>query len=156
MAAPKLMLRKGIVNIQGRNKPAVQAQAILPPEEQALLAEHFANDVLFRRSAYMGGLPAGVPAPSAALGSMLMAFVKNDACPEITVKSLLAGQTYQGNTMWDILCFEYIAKRAFEAVQELARGAGEFGREVAIGGAEIDIARFEADTREEKSALAAA
>ena len=49
----------------------------------------------------------------AALSPALATFLKNDACPEITVKTMLTGQLHQGSNIWEMMAFELIAKLAF-------------------------------------------
>ena len=74
----------------------------------------------------------------------MASFLRNDACPEICVKTLLAGQTYLGNSLWDIGCFEYIACRAFDALVAMMAVAAELGREISYDGGRAP-ARLEAD-----------
>ncbi|MGF7473526.1 hypothetical protein WFJ45_22285, partial [Salmonella enterica subsp. enterica serovar Minnesota] len=83
-------------------RPSIQALAIVDERLAALLMEHFANDSLFKRTMYINGFGDGPGAPSRPLQPMMSGFLKNDACPEITVKTLLAGQTIQGNSLWDL------------------------------------------------------
>jgi hypothetical protein len=147
VTTPKLLIRKGLVQIQGRTRPSIQALAIVDERLAALLLEHFANDSLFKRTMYINGFGDGHGAPSRPLQPMMSGFLKNDACPEITVKTLLAGQTFQGNSLWDLGCFEYIARRAFDALVEMLAIARELGRETSYGGA--DLTAFEADTARE-------
>ena len=147
MTTPKLLIRKGMIQIQGRTRPSIQVQAIVDERLAALLMEHFANDPLFKRTMYINGFGDGPGAPGRSLQPLMSSFLKNDACPEISVKTLLAGQSYQGNSLWDLGCFEYIARRAFDALVEMLAIAAELGRETAYGGP--DLAAFEADTTEE-------
>jgi hypothetical protein len=123
-----------LVPIQGRTRPSIQAQAVVDEQLAALVLEHFANDPLFKRTMYINGFGEGPGAPSRSLQPLMSGFLKNDACPEITVKTLLAGQTYQGSSLWDLGCFEYIARRAFDALLEILAVAGELGRETAYTG----------------------
>ncbi len=62
-----LKIRKGMVNIQGRNRPCIQVQAMVGVDMHAVLMEHFSNENLFKRSSYAMGLPAGVPCRHAAI-----------------------------------------------------------------------------------------
>jgi hypothetical protein len=55
--------------------------------------------------------------------------LKSDGCPEVTIKTILAGQTYQANGIWDMLAFEYIAKRAFDALLDVMAGVNELRTE---------------------------
>jgi hypothetical protein len=148
----RLMIRKGIMNIQGRNRPCIQVQAVVDADMQAVLSEHFVNENLFRRSSYAQGLPEGVPTPSASLAPYLAAFVKNDACPEITVKTILAGQMQQCSSIWDVMVFEYIAKRAFEALLDMMVCVSELQLETVYFGPSPDADAFAADTVEELAA----
>lgn len=156
MTAPKLLIRKGIVNIQGKNRPCIQVQAVLDPEINAVLMEHFQNENLFKRSSYSAGLPDGVPLPPPSIAPYLSAFVKNDACPEITVKTILAGQLQQCMTIWDVMVFEYIAKRAFDALLDMLVAVNELQTETIYLGAAADHANFAADTAAEVAAVVAA
>lgn len=144
MTTPKLLIRKGLIQVQGRTRPSIQVQAVVDERLAALLMEHFANDPLFKRTMFINGFGDGPGAPNRPLQPMMSGFLKNDACPEITVKTLLAGQTYQGNSLWDLGCFEYIARRAFDALLEMLAIARELGRETSYGGP--DLAAIEADT----------
>lgn len=145
----KLMIRKGMVNIQGRNRPCVQVQADVGEDMQAVLLEHFTNENLFKRSSYSNGLPPGVPTPSPGLSPHLFALLKNDACPEITVKTILAGQLHQANGIWEMMAFEYIAKRAFDALCDMMASVNELQTETVYMGAGADLAAFAADTAAE-------
>lgn len=148
----RLVIRKGLVNIQGKTRPVIQVIAEIDPKTAAILNEHFPNDSLFKRTLYSGGPPPGVPMPSGSLGPFLANFVKNDACPEVTVKSLIAGQTYQGNSLWETASFEYIAKRSFDSLLELASVCAELGKESYYAPG-ADIAAFEADAAAERAAF---
>jgi hypothetical protein len=150
MTAPKLLIRKGIVNIQGKNRPCIQVQAVVDADMNAVLMEHFQNENLFKRSSYAQGLPEGVPMPAPSLASYLAAFVKNDACPEITVKTILAGQMQQCTTIWDVMVFEYIAKRAFDSLVDMMSAVSELQTETVYTAPAADLAAFEADTKVER------
>lgn len=130
MEAPKLLIRKGMVLIQGRNRPCIQVLAIIDPTLKALLEEHFMNENLFKRSSYATGFPAGVPTPTPSLAPHLNNFIKSDACPEITVRTILAGQLYQAQNVWEMKAFEYIAQRGFEALVDVLATVAELGREM--------------------------
>lgn len=146
------MIRKKVLNIGGRNRPCVQVQAEVDPAIQAILMEHFVNENLFKRTMYQSGLPEGVPAPGPSLAGHLMNFVKNDACPEIAVKTLLAGQMYQASGIWEVLAFEYIAKRAFDSLCVMVGSVGELGTETYYSPKGPDVARHAADVVAERAA----
>ena len=129
MSTPRLMIRKAMVDIQGRIRPCIQVQADVDAAMVERLTKSFASENLFRRSSYSQGFPAGVPTPAAALAPHLTAFIKNDACPEITIKTLLAGQMHQCNSIWEVIAFEYIAQRAFDSMCEIIKTVAEIGTE---------------------------
>lgn len=145
----RLLIRKGMVSIQGRSRPCIQIQAAIDPDMQAVLLEHFSNENLFKRSSYSSGLPAGVPLPAPALSPHLFNLLKNDACPEITVKTILAGQLHQANGIWEMMAFEYIAKRAFEGLLDMMACVNELQTETSYAGGGSDVAAFAADTAAE-------
>lgn len=159
MTAAKLLIRKRMVNIQGKVRPACFVQAIVAPAAQAALETHFANEALFRRAAYSQSWPEGTAKIPAAIAPSLASFLKNDACPEITVKTLLAGQSYQGANAWEMMSFELIAKVAFDNLLELSRTAIELDRDVHYFGATAasnlgaDLPAFEADAASEAAAV---
>lgn len=134
------------MNIQGRNRPCVQVQAVVDPDIQATLLEHFPNENLFKRSSYAMGLPAGVTPPSPSIAPHLAALLKNDACPEITVKTILAAQLHQGASLWEAMAFEYIAKRAFDSLVDIVQCVSELKTETVYLGPGSDLAAFAADT----------
>lgn len=154
MSSAKLMIRKGMVTLQGRNRPHVQVQAIVDPGVHAVLLEHFSSENLFKRSSYANGLPAGVPLPPPSLSPHLIAFIKNDACPEITVKTILAGQLQQCMGIWDAMVFEYIAKRAFDALVDMMVSVNELQTETHYTTPASDQAAFAADMAAEYAANA--
>lgn len=140
--APVLKIRKKVLHIQGRDRPCAQVQAILDPSARAVLDEHFREVNLFKRTMYSNGIPSDVPAPDPELSGHLLAFVKDDACPEISVKTIVAGQLYQGQGPWDMMAFEYIAKRAFDSLVLLLSCCAELGRETQyapLGTAPVDL-----------------
>lgn len=141
----RLQIRKGIVNVQGRNRPVVQIQAEIASDMREVLSAHFISENLFKRSSYASGLPAGVPVPSPSLSPHLNAMLKSDQCPEITVKTILAGQNYQANGIWDLMAFEYIAKRAFDALLDIMACVNELQTETSYGGQSSDMLAFAAD-----------
>lgn len=157
MASPKLIIRKALVDVGGKMRPIIQVKAVVDDDQAAKLNELFGAEVLFKRAVYAQGFPAGTPVPSPGMAPALGAFLKNDACPEITVKTLLAGQKLQTNSLWDIVAFEYIAKRAFDSLCEFATTASELGTEkIYNGDGTADIFSFRADTLAEVAAVAAA
>lgn len=150
MQAPILRIRKKILTIQGKVRPCVQVQAYVDPRLQSTLVEHFGNEPLFKKSMYAGGLPEGATPPTASLAPMLAGFLKNDACPEISVKTLLAGQMHQASGAWEMLSFEFIAKRAFDSLVELATCVSELGTETYYAPSGADAAMHAADIAAEK------
>lgn len=136
MQPPKLLIRKGMVMIQGRNRPCIQVLAVVDPAIKAKLEESFGTENLFKRSAYSMGFPAGTPLPLPTLAPHLAALIKNDACPEITVKTLLAGQLFQAQSVWEMKAFEYIACRAFDAFVDFTQAVIELGTETTYAPAE--------------------
>ncbi|MFN3868297.1 MAG: hypothetical protein ACK4MF_04450 [Hyphomicrobiaceae bacterium] len=159
MQPPKLAIRKGVVMIQGRNRPCIQITAIVDAGVRKTLEEHFLDVNLFKRSAYAHGFPEGSPVPKPTLAPHLGALIKNDACPEITVKTILAGQLFQGQTLWEVKAFEYIGQRAFDSLVDVISTLVEFGREV-VYQPEVAITlanavAFAADTAAEVAAAAA-
>ena len=129
MQAPKLLIRKGMVVIQGRNRPCIQVLAVVDPLLKAKLEENFLTENLFKRSAYANGFPAGTPQPSPSLAPHLGAMLRSDACPEITIKTMLAGQLFQAQSVWEMKAFEYIAQRAFDALVDFCASVVELGTE---------------------------
>jgi hypothetical protein len=129
MQPPKLLIRKGMVMVQGRNRPCIQVLAIVDPLVKSKLEDLFANENLFKRTAYSNGFPAGFPQPTPSLAPHLGTFMKSDACPEITVKTILAGQLYQAQSIWEMKAFEFIACRAFDALVDFTATVVELGRE---------------------------
>lgn len=156
MQTPKLMIRKAMMNIQGRMRPCVQVQAVVDEKAKALLMEYFFTENLFKRSMYQSGLPAGAPAPSPSLAPHLGNFIKNDACPELTVKSLLTGQLYQASSIWEVMAFEYIAMRGFDALVEMMASTQALGTETQYHAPMTDLATFASDTSRELAAASAA
>jgi hypothetical protein len=152
MTAPRLMIRKAMVDIQGKIKPCIQVQADIDPAMSEKILKSFATENLFRRASYSQGFPVGVPTPAASLAPHLTAFIKNDACPEITVKTLLAGQMQQCASIWEVIAFEYIAQRAFDSLCEVMKAASEIGTETTYRPAHLDVAMFAADTAAEMAA----
>ncbi|MBK9078531.1 MAG: hypothetical protein IPL91_05050 [Hyphomicrobium sp.] len=156
MAPAKLVMRKGMFLIQGKVRACCSVQAVVEPKVRAILDEHFLSEPLFKRSAYSGAWPAGALAIPAALAPHISALLKNDACPEITVKTLLGGQLHQGANVWEMMSFEFIAKLAFDNFAAMVQSISEMGSDVIYAGngvVESDLGQFAADTAAEIRAL---
>ena len=154
MSSPKLVIRKGMFLIQGKVRACCSVQAFVSPEALAVLEEHFMAEPLFKRASYAAGWPQGALAIPAAIAPHVQILMKNDACPEITVKTLLAGQLHQGANVWEMMSFEFIAKLAFENFFAICQSASEMGTDIVyMGAAGADIAQFKADTHAEMTAL---
>jgi hypothetical protein len=67
--------------------------------------------------------------PSGPLAPHVAMLLKSDACPEITVKTILQGQLHQANSVWEMKAFEYIAQRAFDSLVDFCTTVVELGRE---------------------------
>ena len=156
MAAPRLLIRKVMLNIQGRIRPCIQVQADVPAVLVTKLTEHFLQENLFKRSSYSSGWPAGVPAPAPAIAPHLANFIKNDACPEITVKTLLAGQMHQCQGVWEMMAFEYVAQRAFDSLCAMMLTVAEIGVETIYTPLGSDLAAFAADLAADVAAIPSA
>ena len=148
MTTQRLTIAKSMRMVHGKLRPFIEVKAELEPAAKAFLLEHFASETLFRRTAYTNGFTDGGLQASPPLARMLSNFVKNDACPEITVKTLTSGQKYEGAGLWDIQCFDFIAKRSFDALCELAAGTSGFEKPEIYAGFGLDgnLAAFAADT----------
>ncbi|MFZ4783680.1 MAG: hypothetical protein ACOYLC_15310 [Armatimonadaceae bacterium] len=157
MSVRELRITKRLTQVQGKTKPACEARAIIPASESVVLLEHFGNEPLFKRTAYAGGFTDGGYKPTPALSKMLANFVKNDACPEVLVKTLINGQRFEANTFWDILCFEFIAKVSFDSLLILCEGTRALNKTLVYHGivAEADVAAFEEDDARERSQIEA-
>jgi hypothetical protein len=140
MAAPKLVIRKRMQFIQGKVRPCCWVQASVEPGLRAVLDEHFLNETIFKRAAYAQFWPEGALAMPAALAPALNNFLKNDACPEITVKTLLQGQLHQGATAWEMMSFEFVAKLAFENFLAIAATATELDCDLVYEGSAANVA----------------
>ncbi len=157
MATHELRISKRLYHVQGRTKPICEVKAIIPAAEAKLLVDHFPNEPLFKRTAYPNGFGDCGYDVHPALSRMLANFVRNDACPEILVKTVIAGQRFEGSTMWDCLCFEFCAKLGFDALVELCNGVGEFDQNLVYRGQEagtVQVGAFAADAERERLALA--
>jgi hypothetical protein len=130
MRAPVLKIRKKVLNLKGQDRPCVQVLADVDSNAKAALEQYFLEVNLFKRTMFSNGCPKELPQPEPELMPHLMAFVRDDACPEISVKTLLGGQLYQAKGPWDLMSFEYIAKRSFDSLMVLLACIGEMGREV--------------------------
>jgi hypothetical protein len=145
MIAPRLLIRKAMSSASGRPRPLIQIQADIDPAMMAKLTELCSTENLFKRTSYSNGFPAGVVPCTPPLQPHLGSLLKNDACPEITVKTMLAGQIYQAQGMWDLMAFEYIAQRAFDSLCALMLSASEIGTETVYRPADSDLVAFAAD-----------
>jgi hypothetical protein len=143
----KLLIRKRMVHVQGKVRPVCFVQAILEQAIQSALEGHFATETLFRRAAYSQSWPDGTIKIPASLAPSLSALLKNDACPEITVKTLLAGQSYQGANAWEMMSFELIAKVAFDNLLELMATVRRLDQDLHYFGSapSADLSAFESD-----------
>lgn len=128
--AAKLLIRKRMQFIQGKTRPCCFIQAFVEPDVKAVLEEHFITDQLFKRAAYANHWPKGAIDVPATLAPALSTFLKNDACPEITVKTLLTGQLHQGSNIWEMMAFELIGKLAFENFLALCATVGDLKRDL--------------------------
>ena len=148
MTAPHLAMFKTMKMIHGKMRPFIEVKAEIDPRTKAFLLEHFASETLFKRTAYVNGFTDGGLQASPPLARMLANFVRNDACPEITVKTLTSGQKYEGAGLWDLQCFDFVAKRSFDALLELATAASAFEvRDTYAGfGPSVADRTFDADT----------
>ncbi|MDX2309519.1 MAG: hypothetical protein NW216_14860 [Hyphomicrobium sp.] len=153
MQAPKLLIRKGMVPIQGRTRPVIQVLAVVGPEMEKMLQEHFREVNLFKRTAYANGFPASVPEASPSLQPHLSNLMRNDACPEVAVKNLLGGQTFQAQTIWEMKAFEYIAQRAFDSLLDIMMTIAELGRETVYQPRQSELLAFVADAAADAPAV---
>ena len=158
MIVQRLLIAKRMELIHGKHRPIIVVKAEISPDARAFLLEHFSSETLFKRTAYVNGFTDGGLQASPPLSRMLNNFVKNDACPEITVKTLTSGQKYEASGLWDMQCFEFIAKRSFDALLELAAAANSYKAPYAYHGFDLspDEATFAADTVSEMAAIPAA
>lgn len=165
MAPAKLVIRKGMFLIQGKVRPCCSVQVVVAPETRAVLDEHFLAEALFKRAAYAGIWPEGAIAIPGALAPHVATLLKNDACPEITVKTMLGGQLHQGANVWEMMAFEFIAKLAFENFLALDQMISEMGTDVIYTGVQSrqdnlaqkdDLVQFDADTAAEIRVLSEA
>jgi hypothetical protein len=158
MTTQYLLIAKSMLMVHGKVRPFVEVKAHVDPAAKAFLLEHFGSETLFKRTAYANGFTDGGLQASPPLARMLANFIRNDACPEITVKTLMSGQKYEGAGLWDIQCFDFVAKRAFDALVELAAGVASFSApETYLGyGMAADHAAFVADTASEMATRPAA
>lgn len=154
MTAPKLLIRKRMLQIQGRVRPTCFVQALLEPGIQGLLETYFPTETLFRRAAYSLNWPEGTIAIPPSLAPSLNSFLKNDACPEVNVKTLVTGQMYQAANVWEMMTFELVAKVAFDNLLQLIASAGQLNRDIFYAGSTqaAELAAFEADASAEAKA----
>ncbi|OYW54190.1 MAG: hypothetical protein B7Y80_13235 [Hyphomicrobium sp. 32-62-53] len=127
-----------MVVVQGRNRPCIQVLAVVDPALKTKLEDLFASENLFKRSAYSNGFPASMPQPTGPLAPHVAALLKSDACPEITVKTILQGQLLQASSVWEMKAFEYVAQRAFDSLVEFCATVVELGRETIYAPPEAD------------------
>lgn len=132
--AAKLLIRKRMQFIQGKTRPCCFVQAFVEADIRAVLDEYFLTDQLFKRAAYANNWPTGAIEVPATLSPAMSTFLKNDACPEITVKTLLAGQLHQGANVWEMMAFELIAKLAFDNFVALCETVGDLKRDIYFEG----------------------
>lgn len=159
MSQPKLVIKKGMFNIQGKVRACCNIHATVPADLRTKLEEHFLNEPLFKRAAYAASWPENALAIPAALAPHVSALLKNDACPEITVKTILAGQLFQGAGVWEMMSFEFVAKLAFDNFTALLEAVAEMGTDVTYQGTAAklkDLESFSADTTAEVRALSKA
>ena len=121
----------------------MQIAAKVDPAMHKLLTTYFYNENLFKRTSYAQGFPEGAPVPKPSLAPHLNNFIKNDACPEITVKSLLTGQMHQAATIWEMKAFEYVAERAFDGFLDIMETAAALGVETNYEPEGLDLKRLE-------------
>lgn len=129
MRAPVLKIRKKVLDVQGHMRPCVQVQAIVDDEVRQILEQDFNETILFKRTLFSNGISDRFPQPEPMLFPLLTNFVKSDTCPEISVRSILSGQLYQAKDPWEVLCFEWIGKRAFDSMVLMMICATEMGTE---------------------------
>jgi hypothetical protein len=155
---PHLAMIKAMKLVHGKLRPIIEVQAFIAPSERAFLLEHFHGETLFKRTAYSTGFSDGGLQPSPPLARMLANFVRNDACPEVTVKTLLSGQKYEASGLWDMQCFAFVAQRSFDGLCELAQASTGFDVTHRYFGFGVtpDAAAFAADTALEMAAGPAA
>ncbi|MGQ0456134.1 MAG: hypothetical protein ACT4OU_03620 [Hyphomicrobium sp.] len=154
MTPARLVIRKRMQFIQGKTRPCCFVQAFVDADIRAKIEEHFLTEALFKRAFYSTNWPEGAVQIPASLGPAMSQFLKNDACPEITVKTLLQGQLHQGSNVWEMMCFELISKLAYDNFCALVDMARELDRDVVYAnGALADVENFDADTMAELNAL---
>lgn len=156
MNAPVLMMRKKVLNVQGRMRPCIQIQARVAPDMAAILMAQYSNEPLFKRTFFQAGLPAGTTPPSPSLAPHLGSFLKSDGCPEIAVKTLLGGQSFQATGAWEVPSFEFVAKWAFDALLELMATVSEMGTETYYAPGGVDLAALSETLSAERTARIAA
>lgn len=135
MSAARLVIKKRMLLIQGKVRPCCHVQALVTPDVQAALDEYFQAEALFKRAAYAQTWPKGAIEVPAAIAPALTNFLKNDACPEITVKTITAGQMHQGANVWEMMAFEFVAKLAFDNFSSLVQAVQELNKDVSYYGA---------------------
>lgn len=157
MAAANLIIKKRMQFIQGKVRPCCHVQAVVEADIRAVMDEHFLTEQLFKRAAYAQHWPNGAIEIPAAISPALATFLKNDACPEITVKTLLAGQLHQAGNIWEMMAFELIAKLAFDNFLALCDTVSDLNRDVVFEGSGVAPAfDFSVETAVQKLERAAA
>lgn len=151
-AQPYLAIHKRFQHIQGRTRPCCFIQAIVPEELTIPLLEHFPNEALFKRASYARAWPENAITIPAAIEPHVANLLKSDACPEITVKTLLSGQQYQGNSISDMMAFELISKLAFDNLFAILDTVAELDRTVVYAGYHVESEQtaFTANTNAER------
>jgi len=138
---PKLIIKKRLVQATVHQaKPSVNAIARLPLNMSGLMLDQFGHETLFKKAIMIGGRPAraGDDTNNAFETRVLDAFFKRDESLEITVSSLMIGQTYVGDSIWDALGFEVVVKRAFNSMLTLLEAVQQFDTEIVyLGQSEV-------------------
>lgn len=157
MATHELRIVNRLVQLPGKIKPVCEVKAIIPPAEAKILVDNFGNEPLFKRTSFATGFADCGYELSPSLQRTLANFVRNDACPEVLVKTMIGGQRFEGSTLWDILCFEFCVRLGFDALLELCRTVREFDQVHVYRGRDAEaaeVAGFIADAAHDQLALA--
>jgi len=129
----KLIIKKRLIQANAHQiKPSVNAIARLPLNMRGLMLDSFGHESLFKKAIMIGTRPgrAGDDLNNAFEVRVLDAFFKREESLEITVSSIMIGQTYVGDSIWDALGFELVAKRAFNTMLTLLETLQQFDEEV--------------------------
>ena len=139
----KLIIKKRLIQATKHQlKPSVNAIARLPLDIREIMLDSFGHETLFKKAIMLGARPgrAGDNNNSVFESKILDAFFKREESLEITVSSLMIGQTYVGDSIWDALGFELVAKRAFDTMLVLLQTIHEFDEErIYLGAANSEI-----------------